>query len=128
MAKTMTKSAIIGHLAQKSNLSKKQVVELMDQLLSLATKEAKNVFVVPGIETTALSSAGSAEIAGAGADPAGGGGGGGVYAHSGRPAGMGPVGAGAACCCAMIDAPKITTAIAIGAPTDLAMFLSIICG
>ena len=49
MAKTMTKSAIIGHLAQKSNLSKKQVVELMDQLLSLATKEAKNVFVVPGL-------------------------------------------------------------------------------
>ena len=48
MAKTMTKTAIIGHLAQKSNLSKKQVVELMDQLLSLATKEAKNVFVVPG--------------------------------------------------------------------------------
>ena len=48
MAKAMTKSAIIGHLAQKSNLSKKQVVELMDQLLSLATKEAKNVFVVPG--------------------------------------------------------------------------------
>jgi DNA-binding protein HU-beta len=48
MAKTMTKSAIIGHLAQKSNLSKKQVVELMDQLLSLATKEAKNIFVVPG--------------------------------------------------------------------------------
>jgi len=48
MAKTMTKSAIISHLAQKANLSKKQVVELMDQLLSLATKEAKNVFVVPG--------------------------------------------------------------------------------
>ena len=48
MAKSMTKSAIIGHLAQKSNLSKKQVIELMDQLLTLATKEAKNVFVVPG--------------------------------------------------------------------------------
>jgi DNA-binding protein HU-beta len=48
MAKTMTKSAIIGHLSQKANLTKKQVVELMDQLLSLATKEAKNVFVVPG--------------------------------------------------------------------------------
>ena len=48
MAKTMTKSAIIGHLAQKSNLSKKQIVEVMDQLLILATKEAKNVFVVPG--------------------------------------------------------------------------------
>jgi DNA-binding protein HU-beta len=48
MAKQMTKSAIIGHLAQKSELSKKQVAELMDQLLTLATKEAKNVFVVPG--------------------------------------------------------------------------------
>jgi hypothetical protein len=48
MAKSMTKSAIIGHLAQKASLSKKQVTELMDQLLSLATKEAKNVFVVPG--------------------------------------------------------------------------------
>jgi DNA-binding protein HU-beta len=48
MAKSMTKSAIIGQLAQKSSLSKKQVNDLMDQLLTLATKEAKNVFVVPG--------------------------------------------------------------------------------
>jgi DNA-binding protein HU-beta len=48
MAKSMTKSAIIGQLAQKSSLSKKQVSDLMDQLLSLATKEAKNVFIVPG--------------------------------------------------------------------------------
>jgi len=47
MAKSMTKSAIIGHLAQKSSLSKKQVTDLLDQLASLATKEAKNVFVVP---------------------------------------------------------------------------------
>jgi DNA-binding protein HU-beta len=47
MAKTMTKSAIIAHLAQKTSLSKKQVVDVMDQLLSLATKEAKNVFVLP---------------------------------------------------------------------------------
>jgi DNA-binding protein HU-beta len=48
MAKSMTKSAIIGQLAQKSSLSKKQVNDLMDNLLSLATKEAKNVFIVPG--------------------------------------------------------------------------------
>ena len=47
MAKSMTKSAIIAHLAQKTNLSKKQVVEVMDQLATLATKEAKNVFVLP---------------------------------------------------------------------------------
>ena len=48
MAKSMTKSAIIGQLAQKSSLSKKQVTDLMDNLLTLATKEAKNVFIVPG--------------------------------------------------------------------------------
>jgi hypothetical protein len=77
------------------------------------------VFVVPVIETTALSSAGSAD--GGGGDPAGGGG---VYAQSGRPGGMGPVGAGAAGCCATIDAPRITTAIAI--PAALRMFVSLI--
>jgi DNA-binding protein HU-beta len=47
MAKSMTKSAIIAHLALKTNLSKKQVVDVMDQLATLATKEAKNVFVLP---------------------------------------------------------------------------------
>ena len=47
MAKSMTKSAIIAHLAQKTDLSKKQITDVMDQLLSLATKEAKNVFVLP---------------------------------------------------------------------------------
>ena len=48
MAKAMTKSAILGHLAQKSELSRKQVADLMDNLLTLATKEAKNVFILPG--------------------------------------------------------------------------------
>ncbi len=48
MAKMMTKAAIIGHLAQKSELSKKQVTQLLDHLLVLATKEAKNAFVLPG--------------------------------------------------------------------------------
>ena len=47
MAKSMTKPAVIAHLAQKTNLSKKQIVDVMDQLASLATKEAKNVFVLP---------------------------------------------------------------------------------
>jgi DNA-binding protein HU-beta len=47
MAKSMTKSAIITHLAQKTSLSKKQVTDVMDQLATLATKEAKNIFVVP---------------------------------------------------------------------------------
>jgi hypothetical protein len=75
--------------------------------------------VVPGIETTALSSAGSA-VAGGG-EPAGGGG---VYAQSGRPAGIGALGAGGAGCCATIDAPRITIAIATRAHTALFMFLT----
>ncbi|HEY7648257.1 MAG TPA: HU family DNA-binding protein [Methylomirabilota bacterium] len=48
MAKMMTKSATYSHLAQKSEITKKQVAELFDELLRLATKEAKNGFVVPG--------------------------------------------------------------------------------
>jgi DNA-binding protein HU-beta len=44
----MTKSATFSHLAQKTNLSKKQVTELFDELATLATKEAKNGFVLPG--------------------------------------------------------------------------------
>ena len=48
MAKMMTKSATLGHLAQKTGLPKKQVAELIDELLTLASKEAKNGFVVPG--------------------------------------------------------------------------------
>ncbi len=49
MAKMMTKSAIISHLADKSTLTKKQVVGLIDELHALAVKEAKKIgFVVPG--------------------------------------------------------------------------------
>lgn len=48
MAKMMTKSATMSYLAQKSNLSKKQVGELFDELVTLACKEAKNGFVLPG--------------------------------------------------------------------------------
>ncbi len=54
MAKRMTKSAIVAHLAQKTDLSKKQVVEVLDQLLTLAVKEAKNVFVVPNFGRVVL--------------------------------------------------------------------------
>jgi DNA-binding protein HU-beta len=47
MGKSMTKSAIITRLAEETELTKKQVTDVMDQLLALAMKEAKNVFVVP---------------------------------------------------------------------------------
>jgi DNA-binding protein HU-beta len=48
VAKMMTKSATMSHLAQKTNLPKKQVAELFDELVTLACKEAKNGFVLPG--------------------------------------------------------------------------------
>jgi DNA-binding protein HU-beta len=44
----MTKSATMSHLAQKTGLSKKQIAEVFDETLVLATKEAKNGFVLPG--------------------------------------------------------------------------------
>src|SRR5881396_1220514 len=44
----MTKSATLGYLGQKTSLSKKQIGDILDELLALACKEAKNGFVVPG--------------------------------------------------------------------------------
>jgi DNA-binding protein HU-beta len=55
VAKMMTKSATMSHLSQKSNLSKKQVGELFDELVALACKEAKNGFVLPGFGKLVLS-------------------------------------------------------------------------
>jgi DNA-binding protein HU-beta len=49
MAKSMTKSAIIAHLSQKAGLPKKQVAGLLEQMATLAAKEAKNGFQIPGL-------------------------------------------------------------------------------
>ena len=49
MAKSMTKSQIADHVAQKAGLTKKAAVQLLDDFAGLAYREAKNVFVVPGI-------------------------------------------------------------------------------
>ena len=49
MAKSMTKSQIADHMAQKTGLTKKAAVQLLDDFAALAYREAKNVFVVPGI-------------------------------------------------------------------------------
>jgi DNA-binding protein HU-beta len=55
VAKMMTKSATMSHLSQKTGLSKKQIVEVFDETLSLACKEAKNGFVLPGFGKLVLS-------------------------------------------------------------------------
>jgi DNA-binding protein HU-beta len=44
----MSKSAVLAHIAGKTNLSKRQVSEVFDETLALACKEAKNGFVLPG--------------------------------------------------------------------------------
>ena len=47
--KPMTKSQLVTHLADKSGLSKKEVGELLGELTSLAYREAKTGFTIPGI-------------------------------------------------------------------------------
>jgi DNA-binding protein HU-beta len=44
----MSKSQTIAHLADKTDLPKKQVAALFEEMFTLATKEAKNGFVLPG--------------------------------------------------------------------------------
>jgi DNA-binding protein HU-beta len=56
MAKMMTKSAVIKHLADKVTLTRKQVATLMDEFQALAVKEAKKTgFIVPGFGKLVLS-------------------------------------------------------------------------
>lgn len=49
MAKSMTKSQIADYMSQKTGLTKKAAVQMMDDFAALAYREAKNVFTVPGI-------------------------------------------------------------------------------
>lgn len=55
MAKSMTKSATVSKVAEMAtktlgtDVSKKQATAIMEALISLAYKEAKNKFTVPGL-------------------------------------------------------------------------------
>ena len=49
MGKAMTKSQIADHLAGKAGVTKKVATEMLDNLATLAYKEAKNSFTMPGI-------------------------------------------------------------------------------
>ncbi len=49
MAKAMSKSQIISKLADDTSLLKKNVAQLLDDLVKLALKEAKNGFPLPGL-------------------------------------------------------------------------------
>ena len=47
----MTKSQIVAHLAEKAEINKKTVAAVLEDLVTLATKEAKSggQFVIPGL-------------------------------------------------------------------------------
>jgi len=49
MAKAMTKAQIVKTLADKTDLPKKKVTEVLEVLTQLAYKEAKNGFTLPGL-------------------------------------------------------------------------------
>jgi DNA-binding protein HU-beta len=49
MAKAMTKSQVLTHLAEKAGVSKKLAGDFFDAFNQLAYKEAKNTFTIPGI-------------------------------------------------------------------------------
>ena len=57
MAKVMTKAGVVSHLADKTTLTKKLVAAFMDEVHTLAVKEAKKngAFVLPGIGKVVLS-------------------------------------------------------------------------
>ena len=54
-AKQMTKAAIVDHLAGKTELTKRQINDVLDNLNSLAYKEAKKGFTIPGLGKLVLS-------------------------------------------------------------------------
>lgn len=49
MAKAMTKSQVIDHLAKKTQTTKKFSQQFVNELVTLAYKEAKNSFTIPGL-------------------------------------------------------------------------------
>ena len=51
MAKTMTKSQLVAHLAEKVGIQKKISAAVLEELIGLASKEAKvrGQFVIPGL-------------------------------------------------------------------------------
>ena len=49
MAKTLSKSQIAATIAEGAGITKKQSVQILELIASLAYKHAKNSFVLPGL-------------------------------------------------------------------------------
>ena len=54
MAKAMTKSQLVGRLADKADITKGTAGAILDEIASLAAKEAKNGFTIPGVGKVVL--------------------------------------------------------------------------
>ena len=54
MAKAMTKTQLVGRIADKAKITKATAGTVLDELASLAAKEAKNGFTLPGIGKVVL--------------------------------------------------------------------------
>lgn len=54
MAKALNKSQIASAIADQNNLTKKQAVEILEQLAGLAYKHAKDSFTIPDLGKLAL--------------------------------------------------------------------------
>ena len=48
-SKPLTKSEIVASLSEASGISKKQATQTLEALVSLAYKNAKNTFTIPGL-------------------------------------------------------------------------------
>jgi len=49
MARALTKSQIASEIAEKNGITKRQAVEILEQIAELAYKNAKNSFTLPGL-------------------------------------------------------------------------------
>ena len=49
MAKALSKSQIVASLAEIVGLTKKQAVQILEALVAMAYKNAKNSFTIPGL-------------------------------------------------------------------------------
>jgi DNA-binding protein HU-beta len=49
MSKALSKSQVVAAIAEKNMLTKKQTATIIDSIVQLAYKQAKNTFTLPGL-------------------------------------------------------------------------------
>ena len=64
MAKAMTKSQVVSHLAEHAGIQKKAAASVLEEIANLATKECKKggQFVIPGLGKAVKANSSSASL------------------------------------------------------------------